>query len=266
VTSNPTAPRTYVITGTASGIGLGAKAHLEAAGARVIGVDIRDAEVIADLSTSEGRRGMVDAVRAIAGSSVDAVIACAGVAYNAGAEAVIRVNYFGAVTTLEGLRPLLAAGDRPRGVAVASRAVLRGSDQEVIAACLAGDEERAVSLAKLEGVDTYASSKRALARWVRRTAITPDWAGAGIPLNAIGPGYVKTALTDAMRAAVAAGEFASITAIPHEQLEPLGGGGTPQDIAYLLDWLTSPYNTMTTGQIIFIDNGSDVVLRGDDIW
>jgi NAD(P)-dependent dehydrogenase (short-subunit alcohol dehydrogenase family) len=53
----PPAPRTYVITGTASRIELGAKAHFEAAGERVIGVDVRDAEVIA----------------------------CAGVAYNAGA-------------------------------------------------------------------------------------------------------------------------------------------------------------------------------------
>src|SRR5258708_40232978 len=97
--SNRTAPRTYVITGTASGIGLGAKAHFEAAGARVIGGDVHDAEVIADLSTNEGRSGMVDAVRAIVGSSVDAVLACAGVAYNDGAEAGIRAKDFGAVKT-----------------------------------------------------------------------------------------------------------------------------------------------------------------------
>jgi NAD(P)-dependent dehydrogenase (short-subunit alcohol dehydrogenase family) len=260
-------PRTYVITGSASGIGLGARHHFEQAGGRVIGVDLRDAEVIADLATPSGRDAMVEAVRKASAGAVDAVIAGAGVVYMQGNEAIIRINYFGAVATLAGLRPLLAAGSRPRAVAIASRGLLRKVDDEVVAACLAGDEERAVALAQRPGVDAYATSKRALARWVRRAAPTPEWAGASIPINAIGPGYVKTPMTDGVREAVAAGRIAPPSGnVSQEELEPLGGGGTPQDIAYLLDYLTSSQNTMVTGQVIFIDNGSDAVMRGDDIW
>jgi enoyl-[acyl-carrier-protein] reductase (NADH) len=40
----------------------------------------------------------------------------------------------------------------------------------------------------------------------------------------------------------------------------------PENVAYLLIWLTSVENTHVTGQTIYIDGGSDVVLRGDNIW
>ena len=43
------------ITGSASGIGLATREHLEAAEIEVVGIDIRDAEVIADLGTPVGR-------------------------------------------------------------------------------------------------------------------------------------------------------------------------------------------------------------------
>jgi NAD(P)-dependent dehydrogenase (short-subunit alcohol dehydrogenase family) len=38
------------------------------------------------------------------------------------------------------------------------------------------------------------TSKRALSRWIRCNAVSPEWAGSGIPLNTIAPGLVKTAL------------------------------------------------------------------------
>ena len=37
-------------------------------------------------------------------------------------------------------------------------------------------------------------------------------------------------------------------------------------IAKALIWLASEDNTHMTGQTIYIDGGSDVVLRGEDIW
>ena len=43
--------RTIAISGSASGIGAATRAMLEAAGDTVIGIDLRDAEVTADLST-----------------------------------------------------------------------------------------------------------------------------------------------------------------------------------------------------------------------
>jgi len=47
--------RTVCITGSAGGIGAATRQRLEKEGARVIGVDVRDAEVVADLSTPDGR-------------------------------------------------------------------------------------------------------------------------------------------------------------------------------------------------------------------
>ena len=47
--------RNIVITGSASGIGLATRKLLESQGDRVIGVDLRDADIVADLSTPEGR-------------------------------------------------------------------------------------------------------------------------------------------------------------------------------------------------------------------
>jgi NAD(P)-dependent dehydrogenase (short-subunit alcohol dehydrogenase family) len=47
---------------------------------------------------------------------------------------------------------------------------------------------------------------------------------------------------------------------------PLNGFMEPETVASLLIWLTSPENTHTTGQTIYIDGGSDAVLRGENIW
>ena len=50
------------VTGSASGIGAAIRRRLEKEGARVIGVDLRGAEVIADLGTPAGREAAVAGV------------------------------------------------------------------------------------------------------------------------------------------------------------------------------------------------------------
>ena len=100
----------------------------------------------------------------------------------------MQVNYFGAVATLEGLRPLLARSDAPRAVVTASSSVLTGADPALLEACLVGDEAAAVAAAGPVGLLGYPTTKRAIARWVRREAPTDAWAGAGIALNAVAPG------------------------------------------------------------------------------
>jgi NAD(P)-dependent dehydrogenase (short-subunit alcohol dehydrogenase family) len=254
-----TVARTYVVTGSASGIGRATSEYLEARGACVIGVDLRDATVIADLASTEGRDAMVEGVRAASGDRIDAVVACAGVSL--AEPLVVRVNYFGAVATLEGLRPLLARGEDPRAAVVSSQILMLAGDADVVEACLAGDEEAACASPNASTPTVYISAKRALARWVRRSALTPEWAGAGIGLNAIAPGVIMTPMTEAQMA----------DPVGHAVLDrhvpmPYHGYGQPEDAASLLAWLTSPENRLVTGQVIFIDGGSDVVMRGDDIW
>ena len=160
---------TICITGSASGIGAATRRLLEAAGHTVVGVDLREAEVVADLSTPEGRAAMVAGVGEASGGSLDGLVAAAGV--NAGGPPlVVSVNYFGAGATLDGLRPLLARGTDAAAVAVSSNSstTMQGVDAGVVEACLRGDEPAARAAAG-EIVD-YPSSKLALARWVRRQA------------------------------------------------------------------------------------------------
>ncbi|MBD30567.1 MAG: hypothetical protein CL453_06330 [Acidimicrobiaceae bacterium] len=47
---------TVAITGSGSGIGAATRELLESQSTNVIGIDIRNAEILADLGTSEGRK------------------------------------------------------------------------------------------------------------------------------------------------------------------------------------------------------------------
>jgi NAD(P)-dependent dehydrogenase (short-subunit alcohol dehydrogenase family) len=249
-----------VVTGSASGIGAATAAHLQQLGWRVIGVDRADADITADLATPLGRRGLLDGVRALAPSGIDGIVANAGV--NHPGSISIRVNYFGAVATLEGLGKMLR-GPVPRAVLVASRAVLKPVEAQVIEACLAGDESRAVALADAlppsAKANLYPTSKRAVARWLRRSAVAPEWAGAGISLNAVGPGSVSTPMISHRTA----DEQAEVL---RRNPMPLGGTAAAEEVAPVIGWLLSPENTKITGQLLFIDGGGEVLLRGEDIW
>jgi len=189
--------RTVVITGAAYGNCMATAALAEARGWRPVRVDLNEGDVKADLATAQGRAHLVEGVTALLGERLDAVIVCAGV--TSPTPLTLKVNYFGATATLEGLRPLLTKGQSPRAVGVTSFASIMQPDAELVEACLSGDEAAALRLA--EGKDPavyYASSKAAFARWMRRQATTVDWVRAGILLNGIAPGMVVTPMTQAL--------------------------------------------------------------------
>lgn len=258
--------RTYAITGSASGIGAATARLLRDAGHSVIGVDVNDAEINADLSTKEGRVHAAQEIEALSGGALDAVIACAGLAHPIAK--TVSVNYFGVTELLDALAPLLAESDAPRAVVVGSMASLMPNDPALVDAMLAGDESAAASRAQ-ELVDTgggmeqliYGSTKRAVSRWARRECIEPQWAGEGIPLNVAAPGIVRTPMVAEMIATEEAR-----AALDQMVPMPLNYYLEPEDVARLLIWLTSTENTHTTGQTIYIDGGSDAVIRGDDVW
>jgi NAD(P)-dependent dehydrogenase (short-subunit alcohol dehydrogenase family) len=258
-------PRTSVVTGAASGIGKATRELLEERGERVIGVDLHDAEVSADLSVPDGRAALVEGVRALAGE-IDAIYAVAGLALPA--PATVAVNFFGTVATVEGLRPLLLQSSAPRAVLVSSMAALMPSDESLVALLGAGDEPAAMARARTlaESPETtggliYSSTKLALSRWVRRQAATPQWAGAGIPLNAVSPGVIATPMT-ADLIATPEGRESLLRVVPM----PLNGIAEPIVVARALAWLGGEENTHICGQVLYVDGGSDVVLRGDSVW
>ena len=258
--------RNYVVTGSASGIGKATRELLLERGERVIGVDLRDADVIADLATPSGRAALVEQVSELSDGPIDAVLAIAGLATPTAK--TVAVNYFGTVATLEGLRPLLLGSTAPRAVAVTSMASLFPPDDLLLASLLAGNEEAALDRAKVleaggpdQGALIYGTTKRALALWIRRNAATPEWAGCAIPLNAVAPGVVETPMTANMIATPQQREEIS-TMVPM----PLNGIFEPRSVAYLLAWLSSEENAHLCGQVVFIDGGSDVVIRHDSTW
>lgn len=257
--------RTYIVTGAGSGIGKKTAELLREQGNTVVGVDLRGADVDGDLGTPEGRRDAVKAALEVAHNSVDAVIACAGI--SAPIPATAAVNYFGMTEFLEGIRPVLAKSPAPRAALISSMSSLQPHAPELTEALVANDEPKALEIAAKLAEDPqlgnliYASSKRAISRWVRSQSVTPDWAGAGIPLNAVGPGVVKTPMTAELLANEESVKFLDAV-VPM----PLNSHQPPESIANLLIWLTSVENTHCAGQTIYCDGGADVVLRGEDAW
>ncbi|HLT85609.1 MAG TPA: SDR family oxidoreductase [Phototrophicaceae bacterium] len=257
--------RTYVITGSGSGIGAAAARLLREAGATVVGVDLRGAEVTADLSTPDGRRAAVDAVLEATGGTVDAVIASAGVSQPTAL--TVSVNYYGVTEFLTALRPTLARSAAPRAVVVSSMSSLQPNYPPLVDALLGSTEPAAREIADQLAADPqtanliYASSKRAISRWVRAQSVSEEWAGAGIPLNAVGPGIVTTPMTEELLASPESTAFVdAVVPMPLNYHQP------PESIANLCIWLTSVENTHCAGQTIYCDGGSDVVLRGEDAW
>src|SRR4029078_8121188 len=114
--------RTVAITGSASGMGAALSERLTAAGDRVIGVDLRNAEVEADLGTPAGRAQAIERITELSGGALDRLVTLAGRAAlpDRRASLLISVNYFGAVELLSGLRPWLATGTDPAAVAISS--------------------------------------------------------------------------------------------------------------------------------------------------
>jgi NAD(P)-dependent dehydrogenase (short-subunit alcohol dehydrogenase family) len=256
--------RTAIITGAASGIGRATKALLDERGYRTVGVDLQGTDVDGDLSTPEGRRAAADAALEAAGGSVDVVVACAGI--SAPIAKTVSINYFGVTEFLEALRPALAQSTSPRVAITSSFSSLQPTMPELVDALLAGDEAKAVEIGgaaaaqgEQVGFVNYSGSKRAISRWARRVAPTPEWAGAGIAVNCVGPGIVESPMTEQLIRDMG-------DALDRQLPMPLNYHAKPETIAALLAWLVSEENTHVTGQTIYIDGGAEAKLRGDDIF
>ena len=249
---------TYAMTGGATGIGAAIRKHLENAGHRLIVVDLKEADINADLSSEAGRAEALKGIAADAGDGLDGFIACAGVSGSVPVKALIpSVNYFGAIDLVEGQRDLLAAR-RGSVVLISSNSAPMDTRADYVDTLLSGDEAAARALAEdTDGHALYSGSKQALARWMRRT--TQAYAAQGIRLNAVAPGYTRTPMTEAV-----AKDPAYADAIK-QFLEsiPLQRAGEPEDMAKAVSYLLSDDASFVCGSVLFVDGGHDAMLRPD---
>ncbi len=249
----------YAMTGGATGIGAATKAQLIAEGHQVIVVDLRDADIEADLSTAGGRQAAVDGIRAAAPEGLDGFIPCAGLGPSVTPHSLItKVNYFGALAVTEGVKDLVA---KRRGsiVMISSNSAPMGADANYVDLLLAGDEEAACQLIDtLDGQTAYGGSKLALVRWMRRNTVA--FAQSGVRINAVAPGITKTPLTDKVYADPTFGQIMK----DFGESVPLGSVGRPEQIAEVICFLLSDKASFVTGSVFFADGGHDAMLRPDE--
>lgn len=94
------------------------------------------------------------------------------------------------------------------------------------------------------GQANYSASKAAVIGFTK--AVAREYAHSGITVNAVAPGFIKTAMTDAIPEKE---REAMIAQIPARQL------GTPEDVAYAVCFLAADESSYITGQVIHVNGG-----------
>lgn len=252
---------TYALTGGASGIGASLATLLRSDGHTVINVDLRDADVIADLSTPSGRRAAVAGVRERAPEGLDGLVPVAGLGGDAAsAQVMTSVNYFGAVEFVEGLRDLVSIKHGAIVLLCSNSAPASSPDDPLVESLLSGDESAALQIVRdHKGGNLYMPGKRALGYWMRRN--TMAYAKDGIRMNAVAPGPIDTPMTKPLFDNPEMAEVMDhlITATPLARL------GKTDEISKVIRFLLSPEASYVCGSLLYIDGGYDAHSRTDHI-
>lgn len=241
-----------IVTGAASGIGRATSLLFAAEGARVVAADVAEM-VHSTVEEIRGQGGTAEGVCVDAGSEpdVEALIRRAvdqfgslDVFYaNAGTAGKVAGGYFDATPEdwLETLRinlvgPFLAVKHAAPKIAES------GGGAIICTASVAGLRSGA-------GPAPYSASKAGVINLVQTAA--QQLAGMGVRINAICPGLIETGMTRrTYESARAAGKEHKIG-----QLNPLGRGGEPEEIAAAALFLASPASSYVNGQALVVDGG-----------
>jgi 2-deoxy-D-gluconate 3-dehydrogenase len=95
-------------------------------------------------------------------------------------------------------------------------------------------------------VPAYAASKGGVAQLTK--ALSNEWAGKGVSVNAIAPGYVATDMNEALMKDE--GRAKSIL-----DRIPAGRWGGPEDFKGVVVWLASAASAYVSGEIVTVDGG-----------
>ncbi|WPU11069.1 SDR family NAD(P)-dependent oxidoreductase [Pseudarthrobacter oxydans] len=246
--NNPQLP-VAAITGGASGIGLESARRWIADGGRAVLLDLsRSALNKALAELGGGARGAVvdvtDNASVLAGfqgireteGRLDAVVNSAGIARPGPSSEVsdedftrmLDIHLTGAMRSCRAAYPLLKENGRGTIVNLASVAALTG----------------------MPGRASYTTAKAGIAGLTRTLAV--EWAPLGIRVNAVGPGYVRTALTDAL---VTEGKLDDA---PIKARTPLGRFAEPAEVAEVIHFLSTQASSYVNGHLLMVDGGMTV--------
>jgi 2-hydroxycyclohexanecarboxyl-CoA dehydrogenase len=242
--------RVAVVTGGASGIGLGVVRHLAAAGHAVAVLDLDGAEAesaAADVAASGGAaigaevdvadRASVDAafgrVQAELGP-VGILVASAGVESFDSLlditpekwDRLLAVNLTGVFSCVQAAVPDMVAAGWGRIVTISSSSAQSGAPK----------------------MAHYAASKGGVISLTKSLAV--ELARSGITANTIPPSLVDTPMA---RGAEASGDFPGVDLVG--SMVPVGRAGTPDDIAATCAFLCSDAAAYITGQVIGVNGG-----------
>ena len=230
------------VTGSASGIGAAVCKQLQEAGHTVLGIDRQNADIIADLSTVEGRINAANQVKALSNNKLDGLVCCAGLGVTApSASLVISVNYFGTTELIALLQDTLAQGENPAITIIGSVAAVQqiAEPHEMTELMLENKEAEVKAMADELGQPhiAYSASKYALTVHARRLAV--QIGTTGIRINTIAPGAVETPLHEASKNDPRFGDAV------RNFIAPIGRNGEPNEIANAVSFLQSSNASFT---------------------
>ena len=241
--------KTAIVTGGAKGLCYSMAEALHEAGAVVVLVDVLDLveesaarlgacgapvyAVKADLSDTARLREACGESVALLGGRVDILLNGAGIQYRCPAEDFPE--------------------DRWRRILDINLSAVFFMSQEIGKQMLKQGRGKIINVASMTSfmasvmIPAYAASKAGVAQITK--ALSNEWAGKGICVNAIAPGYMNTELTRDMKL---------VNPTQYEEISgriPMGRWGEPEDLKGVVVFLASEASDYISGIVVPVDGG-----------
>tara|TARA_E500000178_G_scaffold346621_1_gene398534 strand:+ start:3299 stop:4060 length:762 start_codon:yes stop_codon:yes gene_type:complete len=230
-----------VVTGAARGLGQAIAVKLAAAGADVALCDLQAAwlEDSAAQVRALGRRAEVYGVNVADGESVAAGVKAIESDFGA-----IDVLVNNAGITKDGLLMRMSEADwdavldvNLKGTFLCTKAVMRGMMKQRAGSIV--NIASVIGLMGNAGQANYAASKGGVISFSK--SVAKEVASRNVRCNAVAPGFIRTAMTDALEEDVQA---------KMKELIPLARFGEPADVAHVVLFLASDASAYVTGQAL----------------